>query len=60
MTTPGGAVMEDRKKERWEEIAEEISKEHSTDKLLKLTKALDQALAERNPQKDKDHTTSAA
>jgi hypothetical protein len=52
--------MEDRKKERWEEIAGEISKDHDTETLLKLANELDQALAARSAEKGKNETTSVA
>jgi hypothetical protein len=56
----GSLDMNERKRERWEEIAEQVVKEQDTEKLLELTKQLDNALAEGAAKKTQGQKSSAA
>jgi hypothetical protein len=52
--------MEDKKKERWEELAEQVSREQDSARLLELTRELDKALAETDAKKKEGNQSPAA
>jgi hypothetical protein len=52
--------MEPRRKERWQELAEQLSKEENTQEMLRLSLELDQILAEKEVQNNRRQGSAAA